>query len=72
MGKIRRGNYQFISWIADHGNHIHIYRDKRYVMKWDLDDNAPVDGIPSRKLRKIVNQLIDEKVFYENKQNYNK
>lgn len=35
MGKIRRGNYVFISWIGDHGNHVHVFKDRRLVVKWD-------------------------------------
>jgi hypothetical protein len=41
MGKVRRGNYVFLSWKGDHGRHVHVYRDGRFVLKWDLDNRRP-------------------------------
>lgn len=39
MGKIKRGNYQFLTWIGDHDYHVHIYKDDVQVLKWDLQKN---------------------------------
>jgi hypothetical protein len=39
MGKIRRGGYVFISWKSDHPpRHVHVYREGRLIVKWDLVD----------------------------------
>lgn len=37
MGKIRRGGYVFVTWKGDHApRHVHVYRDGKLVVKWDL------------------------------------
>jgi len=34
MGKVRRGNYVFLTWKGDHSpRHVHVYRDSRLVVK---------------------------------------
>jgi hypothetical protein len=39
MGKIRRGGDVFISWKSDHPpRHVHVYREGRLIVKWDLVD----------------------------------
>lgn len=61
MGKIRRGNYVFIRWIGDHGNHMHVYKNDRLVLKWDLDKNEPIgDFHANRRLLKIISTLQQE------------
>lgn len=60
MGKIRRGNYEIISRVVDHGNHIHVYKDGRQILKWDLDDHSVLEGKLTRRLRKIIKCLIQE------------
>jgi hypothetical protein len=60
MGKVRRGNYIFYFWIGDHGHHVHVYKDSRQVLKWDLDENKVMDGKITKKLRKIIEQLKKE------------
>ncbi|OGH62879.1 MAG: hypothetical protein A3G34_16760 [Candidatus Lindowbacteria bacterium RIFCSPLOWO2_12_FULL_62_27] len=60
MGKIRRGNYIFVSWVGDHGHHVHVYRDGKLVLKWDLDENRAIKGRITGKLRKLINQLRKE------------
>ncbi len=45
MGKIRRGNYVFITWVGDHSpQHVHVYRDSQLVVKWDLENHKPMKG----------------------------
>ena len=71
MGKIRRGGYVFVSWISDHGNHVHVYRDGRLIVKWDLDGNREEPGSPpaSRRIRKLIGQLKAEgRLGYEGKE----
>jgi hypothetical protein len=60
MGKIRRGNYVFLSWKGDHGRHVHVYRDGRFVVKWDLDNWSPMKGRASGRVLDLIRELDDE------------
>ena len=61
MGKLRRGGYIFMAWKGDHPpRHVHVYRDGKLVVKWDLDNRKPMkakrreefsNSSPSLKLR---------------------
>ena len=45
MGKIRRGGYVFITWVGDHPpRHVHVYRDGKLVVKWDLENRVAMNG----------------------------
>lgn len=57
MGKVRRGNYIFVSWIGDHGHHVHVYKDRRQILKWDLDENKVMKGKMTKKLLKMIREL---------------
>jgi len=58
MSKIRRGGYVFLSWTGDHSpRHVHVYREGRLILKWDLDNRKPMAGLPSRKLLDLIRQL---------------
>ena len=38
MGKIRRGNYVFVTWIGDHRpRHVHVYSDGKLIVTWDIE-----------------------------------
>lgn len=63
MGKIRRGNFIFVWWKGDHGHHVHVFRGKREVVKWDLDDDLEIAGHASKRLRKIISRLQQEGAF---------
>ena len=61
MGKLRRGGYVFKTWTGDHSpRHVHIFRDDKLIVKWDLENGSPLKGRASRKLRKIIAALIAE------------
>lgn len=60
MSKIRRGGLIFVSWIGDHGHHVHVYRDGRQVLKWDLEEDKPMKGKPTRKILKLIRELKKE------------
>ena len=61
MGKVRRGNYIFVSWKGDHApRHVHVYRDGRLVVKWDLENWLPMRGEANRRLLKLIEELEDE------------
>ena len=48
MGKYRRGGYVFITWKGDHPpRHVHVYRDGKLIVKWDLDNEV---GTSTKKL----------------------
>jgi hypothetical protein len=61
MSKIRRGGFIFITWIGDHSPyHVHVYKDERLIVKWDLENNVAMKGESTRKIL----SLIDEGVSY--------
>jgi len=61
--KIRRGGYVFISWKGDHSpRHVHVYRDRRLVVKWDLDNERPMKGRASRRVIELIEQLREERL----------
>ena len=42
---MRCGNHVFLTWKGDHGpRHVHVYKDGRLVVKWNLDDGVPMKG----------------------------
>jgi hypothetical protein len=61
MGKIRRGGYVFVTWIGDHTpRHVHVYRDGKLILKWDLDNECAVQGKLSRDILKLIAELQQE------------
>ena len=61
MGKVRRGGYVFVTWKGDHSpRHVHVYRDGMFVAKWDLDNNVPMMGKVTRRVRELIEQLESE------------
>ena len=58
MVKIRRGNHVFLSWVGDHTpRHVHVYCDSKLVLKWDLENQLPMQGRPTRKLLRLIAEL---------------
>jgi len=58
MGKVRRGGYVFVTWKGDHSpRHVHVYRDCALIVKWDLDNNQPMIGTASRRIRALIEKL---------------
>ena len=58
MGKLRRGGYIFVSWKSDHPpRHVHVYRDGKLVVKWDLDNKQPMKGKASRRELELIAEL---------------
>lgn len=61
MPKIRRGNYIFLAWAGDHSpRHVHVYRDGKLVVKWDLERWQPMKGRASARLEKLLSALVKE------------
>lgn len=58
MGKVRRGNNVFVTWKGDHSpRHVHVYRDGKLVVKWNLDDRVPMRGRPTRRVLQLITEL---------------
>ena len=64
MGKVRRGNYVFLTWKGDRSpRHVHVYRDSRLVVKWDLENSQPMEGKANGRLLQIIEELENEGVL---------
>jgi hypothetical protein len=64
VGKIRRGNFVFLTWVGDHApRHVHVYRGGKLVLKWDLDNRLPMKGKPTRRLLEVIKELEEEGVL---------
>ena len=61
MGKLRRGGYIFVWWLGDHSpKHVHVYRDRRLIVKWDLDNGKPMRGNASKRIIELIQELVRE------------
>ena len=61
MGKVRRGGFLFITWKGDHSpRHVHVYRDGRLIVVWDLENWKPMKGVASRRVLEIIATLESE------------
>jgi len=61
MGKIRRGNYVFLCWTGDHSpRHVHVYRDGKLLLKWDLEKKTAMKGKPAGPVLKLLRELEEE------------
>lgn len=51
----------FLAWIGDHSpKHVHVYRDGKLVVKWDLDNWQPMKGQASARIERLLRTLVDE------------
>ncbi len=58
MGKIRRGGYVFFTWKGDHPpQHVHVYRDGRLIVKWDLEERGAMRGEANARIRRLLAAL---------------
>lgn len=61
MGKIRRGNFVFVTWVGDHPpRHVHVYKDGELVVKWDLENQIAMRGKASRRILTLIAELEQE------------
>ena len=64
MGKIRRGGDIFLTWKGDHSpRHVHVYRNSRLVLKWDLENRKAMKGEPTDRVLKLIEELIEEGIL---------
>ncbi|MBI1960232.1 MAG: DUF4160 domain-containing protein [Candidatus Rokubacteria bacterium] len=55
---MRRGGYIFLSRRSDHPpRHVHVYRNGRFIVKWDLENRMPMKGKASAKVLELIAQL---------------
>lgn len=58
MARIKRGGYIFLTWQGDHPpRHVHVYRDGRLIVKWDLDNQVPMVGRAPRRVVDLIEEL---------------
>jgi hypothetical protein len=58
MARIRRGGYIFLTWVGDHSpRHVHVYRDGKLIVKWDLDNRMPMVGEANRRILSLIDEL---------------
>jgi len=58
MGKIRRGNFVFVTYVGDHSpRHVHVYRNAKLIVKWDLENSCDMQGNSTRKIRDLISEL---------------
>jgi len=51
----------FITWIGDHPpRHVHVYRDGKLVVKWDLDNQKAMHGKANRRILELIAELESE------------
>jgi hypothetical protein len=61
MGKVRRGGYVFVTWKGDHSpRHVHVYRDGRLIVKWDLENMKPMKGAAPARVIALIAMLKHE------------
>jgi hypothetical protein len=61
MGKVRRGNFVFVTWKGDHSpRHVHVYKDGTLVVKWNLDDQVPMKGRSTARVLALIADLEKE------------
>jgi hypothetical protein len=61
VGKVRRGDYVFITWAGDHTpRHVHVYRKGRLILKWDLESDLPMKGRASARVLRLIAELRKE------------
>ena len=64
MGKLRRGGYISIWWIGDHSpRHVHIYRNGKLIVKWDLDNKKAMKGNAPRRVVELIEELESERLL---------
>lgn len=51
----------FVTYVGDHRpRHVHVYRDGKMVVKWDLEHECEMQGKASRRVRELLRELQSE------------
>jgi hypothetical protein len=63
-GEVQAGGFIFLTWKGDHGpRHVHVYRDGKLVVKWNLEDHVPMKGRPTARVLQLIEELEAESVL---------
>ena len=47
-----------MTWKGDHDpRHVHVFKDGRLVVKWDLENDLPIKGAASRRILELLREL---------------
>jgi len=59
--KIRRGHFVFLADVSDHTpRHVHVYRDRKLIVKWDLENWSAMKGAATARVEALIRELINE------------
>lgn len=59
--RIRRGGFIFVRWVGDHPPpHVHVFRDGKLVVKWDLERWQPMKGRAPARVVDLLRELVEE------------
>ncbi len=48
----------FLGWTGDHGpRHVHVYRDNKLVVKYDLDNRVAMNGKATARILRLIAEL---------------
>jgi hypothetical protein len=58
MSRVRRGGFVVVWWKGDHEpRHVHVFRDDRLILKWDLDRWQSIQGEAPARIRWLLMEL---------------
>ncbi len=64
MSKIRRGGFIFLAWKGDHSPRpVHVYRDGKLIVKWDLENGCAIKGAATQRVRGLIEDLVRERLL---------
>ena len=51
----------FVAWKGDHTpRHVYVYRDWKFIVKWDLENRKAMKGKAPRKVVELIEELESE------------
>ena len=57
-GQVSAGRIRLHHVEGDHPpRHVHVYRDGKLIVKWDLDNQKPMKGAATRRILELISQL---------------
>jgi hypothetical protein len=61
VGKQKRAGYIFKTFVGDHlPCHVHVFKDSRLIVKWDLENRRALEGTMNSKILQAIEELIKE------------
>lgn len=50
-----------MTWVGDHPpRHVHVYKDDKLILKWNLDSWKPIRGTISVRILRLLLELVRE------------